>query len=66
MNLSEDWITQAQAARLRGVSRQAINKLVKKGRIKSINVGSIILISKEEIKKFKPLGSGRPKKSQNG
>lgn len=62
MNALEDWITQAEAARLRDVSRQAINKLVKKGRIKSLRLGSIILVNKNEIKSFKALSSGRPKK----
>lgn len=66
MNLSENWITQAQAARLRGVSRQAINKLVKTGRIKSIRIASILLVNKEDVANFKALSSGRPKKEKNG
>jgi excisionase family DNA binding protein len=63
---TEEWITQAEAARIRGVSRQAINKLIKKGRIKTIKVSSIILVDRKDIENFESLNSGRPRKQKNG
>lgn len=61
---SHQWITQAEAARIRGISRQAINKLVKAGKIQTLEISSVIFVSKEEIEKFKPKLAGRPKKSK--
>ena len=62
----DSWITQAEAARIRGVSRQAINKLVKKQRIKTLQVGSVIFVDKIDIQNYKILTSGRPKKKKHG
>jgi excisionase family DNA binding protein len=56
-----DWISQAQAAQLRGVSRQAIAKLVRKGRLKSIVVGGHILVSRADVLSFQPRAAGRPR-----
>ena len=56
-----DWISQAEAARLRGISRQAISKLVRKGRLKSIVIGGHTLVNRAEILSFRPRASGRPK-----
>jgi len=60
--VTNNWITQSEAARLRGVSRQAINNLVKKGRLKTLEIGSVTFVDRLEIEKFQALGSGRPKK----
>lgn len=57
----EDWITQAEASRMRNVSRQAINKLVKSERIRSIKVGGAILVNKYDVENFEAKSSGRPK-----
>lgn len=56
-----DWVSQAEAARMRGVSRQAIRKLIKNGRLKSIVVGGHTLVSRTEILNFEPQQAGRPK-----
>jgi hypothetical protein len=58
---SDDWITQADAARIRGVSRQAVSKLVNKGRLSTMCVGGIVFVSRIEIETFKPKSPGRPK-----
>lgn len=63
--ISPEWITQAEAARIRGVSRQAINKLIKKGRIKSMQIATVTFVDKNEIKNFLAHTSGRPKKAKN-
>jgi len=60
--LSPEWITQSEAARLRGVSRQAINKLIKKGRLRSMQIATVTFVDKHDLENFHPLTSGRPKK----
>ncbi len=56
-----DWISQAEAARLHGVSRQAIHKLVQNRRIKSTVIGGHTLVSRSDLEAFRPQASGRPK-----
>jgi excisionase family DNA binding protein len=58
---AEDWISQAEAARLRGVSRQAIAKLVKAKRLRTIEVGGHILIFRSDVLDFEPKKAGRRK-----
>lgn len=57
----DDWISAAEAARLRGVSRQAINKMINAGRISTVEVGGRKLLKKSEVISYQPLKSGRPK-----
>jgi len=61
-----DWISQSEAARLRGVTRQAIAKLVKKGRLKVLVLGGHTFVSKAEVVGFEMQTAGRPKKEKNG
>jgi excisionase family DNA binding protein len=42
-------ITQAQAAKLRGVRRQRINQLVNEGKIRSARIGNQIMVLKEDV-----------------
>jgi len=58
----DEWITQSEAARIRGISRQAINKLVKKSRLKTFCMGNIIFVNRKEIENFLPKKVGRKKK----
>jgi excisionase family DNA binding protein len=59
---SEDWVSQAEAARLRGVSRQAIARLMKKGRFRVLRIAGKILLKRTDVKAFKPERAGRPRK----
>ena len=59
--LPSDWISQAEAAQLRGVSRQAISKLVRQGRLSSIVVGGHTLVSRAEVLAFRRRAAGRRK-----
>lgn len=59
--VASDWISQAEAARLRGVSRQAIAKLVRNARLKSIVIGGHVLVSRTHVLSFQPRAAGRPK-----
>lgn len=56
-----EWISQAEAARLRGVTRQAIYKLIKAGRLDTLEVGGRLLVKKQEILSFEAEKAGRPK-----
>jgi excisionase family DNA binding protein len=58
---ADDWISQAEAARLRGVSRQAIALLVKRGRLTVFRIGGKLLVNRKEIEKFEPEEPGRPR-----
>jgi excisionase family DNA binding protein len=55
-----DWISQAEAARIRGVSRQAIARLVAKGRFKVLNVAGRVLLKRSEVESYKAETPGRP------
>lgn len=62
--LASDWVSQAEAARLRGVSRQAIAKLVRKGRLRTLEVGGHVLVNRTDILNFEPQQPGRPKSEE--
>jgi predicted XRE-type DNA-binding protein len=57
---SNDLITQAEAARLRGVTRSAINDLVKRRKLKVTKVGSVPFLSRREVLSYTPDVGGRP------
>ncbi len=57
---SAEWISQAEAARLRGVSRQAIARLVKRGRLRVLKIGGRLLVRREDVERFIPEQPGRP------
>jgi hypothetical protein len=54
-------ISQAQAARLRGVSRQAIAKFVKLGRIRTTKVAGRIFVYRSDIVNYQVRAVGRPR-----
>lgn len=56
-----DWISQSEASRLRGVSRQAIAKLVGSGRLRTLRIGGRALVSRSDVLAFEPNPAGRPK-----
>ena len=56
-----EWITQAEAARLRKVTRQAIAKLVGNGRLRTVIVGGRSFVSRADVLAFEPNPPGRPK-----
>jgi len=58
----DEWISQADAARLRGVSRQAIALLVKKGRLPVLKIGGRQLVRRKEVEEFTREPAGRPPK----
>ena len=60
--LPSDWISQAEAAVLRGISRQAIGNLVRRGRIRVLKIGGKKLVNREDVAAFMPRLAGRPKR----
>jgi len=56
-----DWITQAEAARLRNVSRQAIGRLVGNGRLRTLDIGGRSFVNRSDVLAFEPNPPGRPK-----
>jgi len=59
---SADWISQAEAARLRNVSRQAIGKLIAARRLRTTTFGGSKFVNRADVIKFEPLPPGRPGK----
>jgi len=57
-----DLISQAEAARLRGVSRQAISNLVRRGKLKTYDVAGRQLLRKSEVMSYEIKLGGRPRK----
>jgi len=55
-----DWVSQAEAASLRGVSRQAIHQLVSKGRFRTYEVAGRVLVLREDVTTYTAEPSGRP------
>lgn len=47
----DDWISQADAARLRGVSRQAISKLIRKGRLTTRDLGGHTFVFRPDLER---------------
>ena len=58
----ENWISQAEAARIRNVSRQAISRLIKKGRFNTLTIGGKVLLQRSEVESYEPEPPGRKPK----
>jgi excisionase family DNA binding protein len=61
---ASQWISQTEAAKLRGVSRQAIARLVQKGRFKTLSIGGKTLLRRSEVEEFRPKPPGPSPKSK--
>ena len=55
-----DLITQSAAARLRGVSPEAIADLVRRNRLAGYDVAGRVHVRRSDVVKFKPQKGGRP------
>ena len=60
-----DLISQAEAARLRGVTRAAIADLIKRGKLRSVEVAGRALVYRSEIVNYEQGEPGRPRKSED-
>jgi hypothetical protein len=62
-----DWISQTEAAELRGVTRQAIARLVKKERFKTLEIGRKKLLYRPDVIKYENKAPGpapKPKRKR--
>ncbi len=57
----KEWVSQAEAARMRGVSRQAIARLIRKGRFRVLKIGGKVLLRRLDVKAYEPKSGGRPR-----
>jgi excisionase family DNA binding protein len=60
--VANEWVSQSEAARIRGVSPQAIGRLIQKGRFRTLRIGGKVLLNRREVKNYKPKRTGRPRK----
>ena len=60
-----DLITPAEAARVRGVTRAAISDLVRRGRLRSTDVGGRPFLYRSEVENFEKIVEGRPSTGRN-
>jgi hypothetical protein len=61
---AEDLITQAEAARIRGVTRAAIAYLIAQGRLRTYERFGVTFVSKREVEEYEPQKPGpRPSAS---
>jgi excisionase family DNA binding protein len=58
-HIADEWISQAEAARIRGVSRQAIGRLAKRERLETLKIGGRLLVRRKDIEQFKAQLAGR-------
>ena len=49
-----EWVSQADAAKIRGVTRQAIARLLAKGRFTALSIAGKVLLKRSEVGEFKP------------
>jgi excisionase family DNA binding protein len=64
---TDKYISQAEAARIRGVSKQAIGDLIQRGRLTAVRVANRTLVIRSEIEAFVPRPrTGRPPKKKTG
>ena len=64
---SGEYISQAEAARIRGVSEQAIADLIRRGRLTKVSVANRALVLRVEVETFVPQPrTGRPPKRKPG
>jgi len=59
---ADEWISQAEAARMRGVSRQSIARLIQRQRLATLKIGGRLLVRRQDIVQFKAQKAGRPPK----
>lgn len=56
----DEWISQKKAADMRGVTRQAIHELMKKGRFRTREVAGKTLLYRKDVKDYEGKKGGRP------
>jgi excisionase family DNA binding protein len=60
-----DLITVSDAAKIRGVSRQAIHALIERGRLRSVSMFGRVLLYRSEVEAFEKESPGPKKEKDN-
>jgi hypothetical protein len=60
----DDLVTYTEAANIRGCSQQAIAELAKKNRFTKYIISDRNFLSREEVTRYTPAPTGRPKKAK--
>jgi len=60
----DELLTVAQAAAERGTTRQAINYLIRQGKLEIVDIAGKRFISRQTLAAFKPGSGGRPPKAR--
>lgn len=58
---TEELLTVAQAAEVRGVSRQAINHLIRQNKLEAVDIAGRRFVRRGDLERFAPDKGGRPK-----
>ncbi len=58
--LAKNWVSQSEAARIRRVTPQAIGRLIKKGRFRTLQIAGKVLLDRREVENYKAKPTGRP------
>jgi len=61
---SDEYISQAEAARIRGVSQPSVADLIRRGRLTSVSVAGRTLVIRSEVEAFVAQPIGRPPKKK--
>lgn len=59
---AEVWMSQAEAARVRGVTRQSIHRMTRKGKLRSMEFAGRKLVLREDVVGYEAGKGGRPRK----
>ena len=58
-----EYVSIKEAAKMLGVSDKRVYAYIEEGRLPAVRAAHVIMIAVEEVKKFKPKTSGRPRKN---
>ena len=61
-----DWVSQSEAAQLRGVSRQSISELIRRGRLTTLVIAGKTLVRRSDVEKFQRQTPGPKADSPKG
>ena len=64
---ADEWISQAAAARMRGISRQGVSDLIGRGRLRTLVIAGKVLVRRADVEAFqakRPGPAPKEKKSK--
>ncbi len=59
---ASELVSQGEAAKMRGISIQAIHRLIKRGRFNTVEISGRQYLLRKEVEAFEPRPVGRPRK----